>query len=103
MGCLIRGCVMDDRVVKRGAKNILFIMCDQLRWDYLSCYGHLHFQSICYRNSNYSPSGARHWSDDGQVDKLHLTSATHLSNYSNKGREDALTEFGLSHFVLTSQ
>ncbi len=23
-----------------GAKNILFIMCDQLRWDYLSCAGH---------------------------------------------------------------
>lgn len=22
------------------AKNVLFIMCDQLRWDYLSCYGH---------------------------------------------------------------
>ncbi len=22
--------------------NILFIMCDQLRWDYLSCYGHPH-------------------------------------------------------------
>ena len=22
------------------ARNILFIMCDQLRWDYLSCYGH---------------------------------------------------------------
>jgi len=22
------------------AKNILFIMCDQLRWDYLSCNGH---------------------------------------------------------------
>lgn len=22
------------------AKNILFIMCDQLRWDYLACYGH---------------------------------------------------------------
>ena len=21
-------------------KNILFIMCDQLRWDYLSCAGH---------------------------------------------------------------
>ena len=21
--------------------NILFIMCDQLRWDYQSCYGHL--------------------------------------------------------------
>ena len=21
-------------------KNILFIMADQLRWDYLSCYGH---------------------------------------------------------------
>lgn len=21
-------------------KNILFVMCDQLRWDYLSCYGH---------------------------------------------------------------
>jgi arylsulfatase A-like enzyme len=26
--------------VTRRAKNILFIMCDQLRWDYLSCYGH---------------------------------------------------------------
>ena len=24
----------------RRAKNILFIMCDQLRWDYLSCTGH---------------------------------------------------------------
>ncbi len=24
----------------RRVKNILFIMCDQLRWDYLSCYGH---------------------------------------------------------------
>ena len=24
----------------RRSKNILFIMCDQLRWDYLSCYGH---------------------------------------------------------------
>lgn len=22
------------------ARNILFIMCDQLRWDYLGCYGH---------------------------------------------------------------
>lgn len=21
-------------------RNILFIMCDQLRWDYLSCYAH---------------------------------------------------------------
>ena len=20
--------------------NIFFIMCDQLRWDYFSCYGH---------------------------------------------------------------
>ena len=27
------------------AKNILFIMCDQLRWDYLSCYGHPHLQT----------------------------------------------------------
>jgi arylsulfatase A-like enzyme len=26
--------------VIRQTKNILFIMCDQLRWDYLSCYGH---------------------------------------------------------------
>ena len=22
------------------ARNVLFIMCDQLRWDYLSCAGH---------------------------------------------------------------
>ncbi len=27
------------------AKNILFIMCDQLRWDYLSCYGHPHLKT----------------------------------------------------------
>ncbi len=29
-------------------KNILFIMCDQLRWDYLSCAGHkaLHTPNI---------------------------------------------------------
>ncbi len=27
---------MDDDI----KPNILFIMCDQLRWDYLSCYGH---------------------------------------------------------------
>ena len=28
-----------------GTKNILFIMCDQLRWDYLSCYGHPHLHT----------------------------------------------------------
>ncbi len=27
------------------AKNILFIMFDQLRWDYLSCYGHPHLHT----------------------------------------------------------
>ena len=26
-------------------RNILFIMCDQLRWDYLSCYGHPHLET----------------------------------------------------------
>jgi arylsulfatase A-like enzyme len=26
-------------------RNILFIMCDQLRWDYLSCTGHPHIQT----------------------------------------------------------
>ena len=26
-------------------KNILFIMFDQLRWDYLSCYGHTHLHT----------------------------------------------------------
>ena len=26
-------------------RNILFIMCDQLRWDYLSCYGHPHLHT----------------------------------------------------------
>ena len=26
--------------MSKKAKNILFIMCDQLRFDYLSCYGH---------------------------------------------------------------
>ncbi len=27
------------------AKNVLFIMADQLRWDYLSCYGHPHLKT----------------------------------------------------------
>jgi len=27
------------------AKNVLWIMADQLRWDYLSCYGHPHLQT----------------------------------------------------------
>ena len=27
------------------AKNILFIMFDQLRWDYLGCYGHPHLET----------------------------------------------------------
>jgi len=27
------------------AKNVLFIMCDQLRWDYLSCTGHPHLDT----------------------------------------------------------
>ena len=26
-------------------KNILFIMADQLRFDYLSCYGHPHLKT----------------------------------------------------------
>ena len=26
-------------------RNILFIMADQLRWDYLSCYGHPHLKT----------------------------------------------------------
>lgn len=26
-------------------KNVLFIMCDQLRWDYLSCTGHPHLET----------------------------------------------------------
>jgi len=29
----------------RGTKNILFIMFDQLRWDYLSCAGHPHLET----------------------------------------------------------
>ncbi|MCB1546137.1 MAG: sulfatase-like hydrolase/transferase, partial [Rhodoblastus sp.] len=29
----------------RRAKNILFIMFDQLRWDYLSCAGHPHLET----------------------------------------------------------
>ena len=28
-----------------GVRNILFIMCDQLRWDYLSCAGHPHLKT----------------------------------------------------------
>ncbi len=32
-------------MMTRKAKNILFIMFDQLRWDYLSCYGHPHLET----------------------------------------------------------
>ncbi len=28
-----------------GIRHILFIMCDQLRWDHLSCYGHPHLHT----------------------------------------------------------
>lgn len=31
--------------MRRERRNILFIMCDQLRWDYLSCTGHPHLQT----------------------------------------------------------
>ena len=37
------------------AKNVLFIMCDQLRWDYLSCYGH---QDACTRRNIDALAGA---------------------------------------------
>ena len=30
----------DEAMIVSTVRNILFIMCDQLRWDYLSCYGH---------------------------------------------------------------
>jgi arylsulfatase A-like enzyme len=29
----------------KSVRNILFVMCDQLRWDYLSCAGHPHLQT----------------------------------------------------------
>lgn len=31
--------------MSKSEKNILFIMADQLRWDFLSCYGHPHLQT----------------------------------------------------------
>jgi arylsulfatase A-like enzyme len=31
---------MTTTSIKRGGRNVLWIMADQLRWDYLSCYGH---------------------------------------------------------------
>jgi arylsulfatase A-like enzyme len=34
-----------SNAVPQQARNILFIMCDQLRWDYLSCYGHPHLKT----------------------------------------------------------
>lgn len=32
-------------MASRGVRNILFVMCDQLRWDHLSCYGHPHLHT----------------------------------------------------------
>jgi arylsulfatase A-like enzyme len=38
----------ETRALMGSVRNILFVMCDQLRWDYLSCYGHpkLHTPNI---------------------------------------------------------
>ena len=36
-------------------KNILFIMADQLRWDYLSCYGHPHLKRDENTNAIINP------------------------------------------------
>ena len=47
-----------DEVTTRQTNNILFIMCDQLRWDYLSCYGH-GIPSSPRRASMVSPRGVR--------------------------------------------
>lgn len=43
----------------RRAKNVLWIMCDQLRWDYLSCNGHPrlhtpHIDALAARGVNFS-------------------------------------------------
>lgn len=43
------------------AKNILFIMCDQLRWDYLSCYGNQrlhtpHIDALAAKGVRYTRS-----------------------------------------------
>ena len=43
------------------AKNVLFIMCDQLRWDYLSCYGNQrlhtpHTDALAARGVRYTRS-----------------------------------------------
>lgn len=72
-------------------KNILFIMCDQLRWDYLSCYGHPHLQTpnidrlaergvrfdrayvqsplcgpsrMCFYTGRYMSTHGSHWNSD---------------------------------------
>ena len=36
---------MQRSTVKAAVKNILFIMCDQLRADHLSCFGHPHLKT----------------------------------------------------------
>ncbi len=45
--------------MKGRIRNILFIMCDQLRWDYLSCYGHPclrtpHIDSLAVRGVRFT-------------------------------------------------
>jgi arylsulfatase A-like enzyme len=36
----MKSCVLQGEEMNATKKNVLFVMCDQLRWDYLSCYGH---------------------------------------------------------------
>lgn len=43
---------------------------------------------------NYSTSGAWHWSGDGRMNKLHLTSATRLYNHAGNGCKAAPTGRG---------
>ena len=43
-------------------RNILFIMCDQLRWDYLSCYGH---PTLATPNIDGLAAFAVPWNEDG--------------------------------------
>ena len=49
-------------------RNILFIMADQLRWDYLSCYGHPHLKTI-YENRVQKKDNTKHATDVGLYTK----------------------------------
>ena len=61
------------------AKNVLFLMFDQLRWDYLSCYGHPHLKT-----PNIDKLAARGVQFDRAYIQAPICGASRMSTYTGR-------------------